>query len=58
MSEDPDRIDELEHANERLQAGLRQCQELVADLRVKLAANVNDPMGAEELRDGSEATGD
>jgi hypothetical protein len=43
MSEKSDRIDQLEEANERLHAGLRQCHALVADLREKLAANVNDP---------------
>ena len=43
MPKNPDRVDELEQANEHLQTGLRQCQELVADLRVKLAANLNDP---------------
>lgn len=44
MSEHPDRIEELEQANERLQAGLRQCHELVSDLRAKLAANANEPL--------------
>lgn len=58
MSEEPDRIDELEQANERLHAGLRQCHELVADLRVKLAANLNEPPSAEELGERSEAAGD
>ena len=58
MSENPDRTDELERANQRLRAGLRQCHELVADLRHKLAANLNDPPTDEGDEAWPDATSD
>ena len=57
MPKNPDRVDELEQANEQLHSGLRQCQELVADLRVKLAANLNDPPPTDD-RDQPKAISD
>lgn len=42
MTEDQSEIEKLLHAQYELQLGIRQCQELVADLRFKLAANGNE----------------
>lgn len=43
MTEDQSENEKLLHAHAELQLGIRQCQELVADLRSKLAANANEP---------------
>lgn len=44
MTEDRSENEKLLHAHAELQLGIRQCQELVADLRSKLAANGNEPV--------------
>jgi len=44
MSQEETTQDELQEANDLFQAGLQTCQELIADLRSKLAANVNEPL--------------
>lgn len=43
MTEDQSEIEQLLQAHAELQVGIRQCQNLVADLRSKLAANGNEP---------------
>lgn len=42
MSDDHDRIDELEIANAQLNRGLEHCRKLVAELRSRLIANQNE----------------
>ena len=42
MTEDQSEIEKLLQAHAELQFGLRNCHELVADLRSKLAANGNE----------------
>ena len=54
MTEDQSEIEKLLHAHTELQVGIRNCQELVADLRWKLAANGNEPQSDNDR----EANGD
>lgn len=43
MNQEKDQLAELQEANAKLRASLKQCREMVADYRSRIAANVNDP---------------
>lgn len=50
MSNEDSEIERLLYAHAELQLGLRNCHELVADLRSKLAANGNEPSSDNDCR--------
>ena len=54
MTEDQSENEKVLHAHAELQSGIRQCQELVADLRSKLAANGNEPNSDNDREAGAE----
>lgn len=54
MSEEQSEIEKLLHAHAELQFGIRHCRELVADLRSKLAANVNEPPSCNDKDEAGE----
>jgi hypothetical protein len=56
MKDDP-AIEQLEEANHQLQESLRACHELVAEYRLKLAANRNDPLLFKERDRNRQAAG-